>query len=106
MWGANRDIERVHDLLGAMVPPDLIALVLLEAETPEEAETLITQFAGTAPDDPAKHETAMTRINAMFDTSSAGRVFGCDCLRRAGAPRAKDGGMADDAKRGTRHSDV
>jgi hypothetical protein len=89
MWGTDRDIERVHGLLGASLPPDVIAGILLDADSPEEAEALINHYAGTAPDDPAKYNAAMERINTLFDTDNYRRVVGCDCLRREGKPHPK-----------------
>lgn len=45
MWGPERDIDRVRRLLGASLPPDVIAGILLAADTPDEAETLIGYYA-------------------------------------------------------------
>lgn len=80
MWGPNRDINRVHRLLGAALPPDVIAAILLAAETPDEAETLIGYYVNdTAPSD----DEATERTAAIIDTPEYQRVFGCDCRRRA-----------------------
>jgi hypothetical protein len=73
----------------ASLPPDMVASIVLEADTPDEAKSLIAYIASTEPDTTPEHEQAGERIYAIFDTTSARRVDGCDCLRRAGAPHSK-----------------
>ncbi|MCY7401141.1 MAG: hypothetical protein LH477_09305, partial [Nocardioides sp.] len=50
MWGPDRDIDRVHNLLGGSVPPVMVTVILLEADSPEEAERLIAHYVDPGTD--------------------------------------------------------
>ena len=80
MWGPDRDINRVHRLLAASLPPDVIAGILLAADTPDEAETLIGYYADPDSDYDDKVEV---RIAAIIDGDEYPLIVGCDCLGRA-----------------------
>lgn len=83
MWGPDRDIERVHRLLGALMPQALIAVVLLEANSPEEAERQIVHFVRTGPDYVNEDDPKERRLADMLETDNASRVHGCDCRQPA-----------------------
>lgn len=82
MWGPDRDIDRVHRLLDATLPPDVIAGILLAADTPDEADTLINYYAN---DDSPYDDESATRVAKIIDAPEYNRVFGCDCPQPAAA---------------------
>lgn len=80
MWGPERDIDRVHRLLGASLPPDVIAGILLAADTPDEADALIGYYADP---DSEYDDQSESRFAAILYADEYRRVVGCHCLRPA-----------------------
>lgn len=89
MWGPDRDIDRVHRLLGASLPADVIAGILLTADSPTEAAVLINCYASTEHDDSPEYEIAMLRVDAVLRSDEYRSVVGCDCLGREGGEPVK-----------------
>ena len=89
MWGPERDIERVHSLLGALVPPDMVTVILLESESPEEAERLVTQYVSTSHDYTEEGDRDDMRMANMIETENYRLGAWCRCPPHDDKPDSK-----------------
>ena len=63
------------------MPPDMVTIILLEADSPEEAERLITHYVSPGGDDYTDEDTrADLRLTGKLDSDAYARVVGRDCL--------------------------
>lgn len=79
LWGPEQDTERGYEVLASRLDPDVLAAILLEADSPDEADSLVAYYTKDERDSTREHEQAAQRIMDILGTENGRRAHTCDC---------------------------